>query len=316
MRSVRQDNSRCARLRSSTAACGKCIAACPVAAVDVTTSVRIDSRACTNCGSCVAACPTEALRWDAPLSFGRILARVARRERSVIGCTASTTPGRIDAGDCLGWLGEEHLCALTSVALSSLQIDLSLCAACRNAHVAEALERRVESAQRRGGLPVRDRIILVTEAGRCWPDADAVDRRQLFGLWREFVHPELDGFPVENDFPLTYGRKALPEKRKILKWVADRHGDAVAGSMSSSYHGRLEIGSACDGCGACVAVCPCAALEQQDEDGPPVAVSSRCVACGACELFCSASAIRVPGAEERNPLPERPRTRFRKEESR
>ena len=232
------------------------------------------------------------------MTFGRMLARVARRSRSVIGCSKTATTGRLDAGDCLGWLGEEHLCALATVAESGVQLDLTLCAACRNGHVRRELEDRLRSAQRRSGLPVCDRIILVGDPERCWQDAGFVDRRELFGLWKEVARPGLSDFPKDNPYPLTHRRQVLPDRRNMLQWVAGRHEEAVAASIGDNYRGRVEIGSECERCGACVAVCPCAALQQQDDDSPPTLIPWRCVTCGACESFCANTAIRLRIIEE------------------
>ena len=44
---------------------GKCVAACPLGAIDVKgEALAIDHRACDGCGKCVEACPTEALVLD------------------------------------------------------------------------------------------------------------------------------------------------------------------------------------------------------------------------------------------------------------
>jgi len=293
MSNIESDSSRCARLRSGSQACDHCVSSCPNNAIAVETSVVVDTASCMECGCCVASCPTEALRFRGSKPFGRLVAMAARRSRCVLGCRKSTVQGHLDAGPCLGWLSEEELCALGSVAREGMQLDLTQCEKCENAHIPAILEERLTQAAGKTGLPVLEMILAVRDPGKIWQSCNTVGRRQFFKFWKEMLEPELEGFPTGNPPQLSYGQQVLPLKRQILQWLAEKHGQEFKTCISNNYFSTIEVSDACDGCGSCEAVCPSGALEQADEDSPPAITPAKCVGCGACEPFCDASAIRL-----------------------
>lgn len=293
MSHIRKNNSRCARLRTSTDACGRCLLECPAGAVGIEDSIEIDPLACTDCGRCASVCPSGALHWEPPVRFGRILGHVARRTHSVIGCTKSTTPGRLDAGNCLGWLTEEHLCALAVACGTRVQVDLTQCGMCPNGHVRGRLADSLARAREHSRLPLGNRIDLIVRSEDCWQDADCIDRRRLFALWKEIAEPHLPGFPATESDPPAHREKALPERRKIIQWVARQCNGNVASAVAMNYYGNVDIDSACETCGACTAACPCGALSVSDADTWPAFKPSQCVGCGACQAFCDNAAITV-----------------------
>lgn len=290
---IRKDDSRCARLRTSTEACGRCLAECSTGALEVADRIEVDASTCTHCGRCASVCPSGAISWEPPVQFGRMLAHVARPTHSVIGCTKSTTPGRLDAGACLGWLTEEHLCALATACTVKVQLDLTQCEQCINGHILNRLGNSLRRAEQNSRLPVRSRVALVVRSEDRWQDADCMDRRRLFSLWRNILQPQPDGFPALDCGPSAHRDKALPARRRILQWVADRNNGAVASAIAMNYYGSVDIDCACETCGACAAACPSGALDMADDRPSPRFDPARCTGCGACEAFCSHAAITV-----------------------
>lgn len=300
MSCIRSDSSRCARLRSDSSACGRCVASCPQEAISVMDSILIDRTACLECGCCAAVCPNGALHWDAPMGFGRMVARVGRRKESVIGCDRSALATHLDAGACLGWLAEEHLCALTVSAKQGVQLDLTQCGQCPGGYVAEILRSRIASATQGTGLPVSERVQLVKDPEELWRNADGVGRRQFLKIWKEFAMAEPEGFPHVEFCAHVQRDEVLPPMREIVEWVAAQCGDDVRQRIERHFSGQVQILDNCEGCGACDAVCPTGALDEQEDGEKPVFLPSRCTECGACEAFCSESAILVN--PNRNPL--------------
>lgn len=230
------------------------------------------------------------------MRFGGILASVLRRKSPVIGCRQSTSPGRLDAGVCLGWLCEEHFCALASVVQRPVQLDLTHCCDCDNAHVPEALRRRLQAAQDHSLLPVLECIHPITDPDSLTAAGACIGRRTFLGLWRAqsgFGMPEL---PAADEQPAAGAVQRSPHRRRLLQWVGDRATPEVRKALACHFHGRVTLSKECNACGDCVAVCPTGALTQSAEDEPPQFTPANCVSCRACECFCPEDAITVDTA--------------------
>jgi ferredoxin len=57
----------------------------------------------------------------------------------------------------------------------------------------------------------------------------------------------------------------------------------------------------CTGCGACIDICPVAALTLGD--GPAKVDENWCIGCGVCALKCDFDAVRIIYRKDQNPVP-------------
>ncbi len=74
--------------------CGACVELCPLSALDLDRTPRVDHDSCDDCGACVAPCPSEALRMiGKPMTVAEVVSEVLRDrpfyERSGGGVTLS-----------------------------------------------------------------------------------------------------------------------------------------------------------------------------------------------------------------------------------
>jgi ferredoxin len=259
------------------ARCRRCVEACPSGAWLIDDAVLgLDSNACDGCGLCVPACPTAAIsipRADpVPASDDPATALLA--------CGDAVVQGGRGVARCLNAFGSRDVAGLAARGVTRLVVARGACDTCRlgpgrawDDAVAEVIRLQNDRGQRA--------ISVVAASPQSWVAARdralRPSRRDLFAALRS-------------------GRaSASPGDDAVSMPAAAR---LPGGGSAETLHPYFPVIAAdlCDGCDACVKLCPHDVL-RQEETPPNTAVyiieASRCSGCDLCIDVCEAGAIAV-----------------------
>lgn len=287
----------CRNARTTQGGCAACADACPAGAIAMAAGApELDPLACKGCGVCVPVCPTGA---------------VASRESA--GLLPSLGDGPLAMVACAAVSGSE----VTVPCLAALDAETVAAAAVGRTLVLTAPEEAACGACPVGGHPRLNRLVLQAEqvlqafglSGRirlaygeeARAEANQMDRRQFLSLGRlgflsaasALVKPEprqvvLQELPTRAPAP----RRRLVEAVRRQEASLPEGAAAVAGHFS----GVTAAAAGCDGCEACIRVCPTGALMLQ----PAAAHSDHlqftaesCMACGLCMDACPKGVLQL-----------------------
>ncbi len=272
------DSAACVLTASPLARCRACVDACPHEAwVLDDDSLGLDEAACDGCGVCRPACPEGAiaLPLDLPLreeGDGRVTLFLA--------CDYSDIPRASPRVACVHAVGLRDLRKLADVGLQQISVTRPDCEFCSRVqhHTLEAALAVFNALRRtRGQTVIRFERCPAEEwqeksaASRPWqPRVDAA-RRQFLGL---FVAGN-DGADPARVTPNTTTRPEAP-------------------ALLYANVPRIDT-SRCNGCDACVRICPHGTLALIDSGRDPAYVidASQCTGCGLCKDVCDQDAIAV-----------------------
>lgn len=270
------DESRCSRARLARASCRACVDACHRAALDVVADgVEAEPGLCDDCGLCAAACPTGAIAIGAgPLD------PVRRRGPTAFVACAAGGAGAAAGPRCTHAIDWRAVAALHDQGVREIVVAVGDCERCergRAARIDDAVAR-IDAAMRSRGRPG---ILL---------------RRVDAATWRRRADVA------------ARGAARLLERRAFLRRVLVP-GDARAGrgappggvlggpSGGAAVHAHVPAIDAerCDGCDACVRLCPTGALAI-DATGSRIRYridASRCDGCRICTDVCVPAAVTL-----------------------
>lgn len=276
---------RCVHSRMETASCRRCVEVCPQHAWVIDDDrLGIDADACDGCRLCAAVCPEQAIvneispevrTWnDESVAF-------AACEFAGVGSSSCQLP-------CLHTISVSILVQLRREGVGRLMVARGDCPNChRNGE--DSLQQRVGDLNRllvdRGlnSFPLVDvptehwrGLLRMTESGGSL--GVTMGRRSFLRMGvAEVVDKgvgQLGMAPSDDEFAVPPGR-LIPRRRKI---------------DLSLFVPQIDPG-VCDGCDACVAICPHGAISYEDSVYRLVADS--CTGCGACVDICVKGAISV-----------------------
>lgn len=274
---VRVDASRCSRTRIVEASCRSCVGACPRNALALgEAGVQVSAERCDGCGLCAAACPTEAIA-----VAGAAIDPVRRRGASA--CVACDRSGvrREDSGPpCVHALDWRSLVRLHDQGVREIVAAVGDCDGCA-----------------RGGAPRIDEAVLRVDL--------AVRSRGRPGLSLRYA--DAPTWSHWSDGAARLAARSLDRRVFLRRWVAprrDEHRSARADRPvfgpsinAAAVHARVpSIDAArCDGCDACVRLCPTGALTQEtlDTRSRYRLDASRCDGCRICVDVCDRDAVTV-----------------------
>ena len=265
------DPDRCVHAHAEVAGCRVCVDACPRNAwVLDDEALAIDAAACNGCGLCVGRCPQNALSLDSvwpPPS--------APASAVVVSCQRA-------AGDPAGWrlpcidaLGLNHLVMLYECGVRSITLATGDCAACASgagrrlrlelARWNQVLAQRGMAAMQLTGTGAQPRV----------PDVGPGQTRRDF--FRSLLH-----VAATHEFPHHYPEDSAADV--VLPPAAP--GDLVL------FAPRIDS-ARCDGCDACIRICPHGALELTPAADAYRIRADACNGCALCRDVCEREAIEV-----------------------
>lgn len=265
------DPERCVHAHAEVASCRVCVDACPRNAwVLDDEALAIDAAACNGCGLCVGRCPQNALSLDSvwPPPSAPVAAIVVSCRRAAGAPAAWRLP-------CVDALGLNHLVMLYQSGVRSIALLTGDCAACP----AGAGERlRLDLARWNQVLAQRGLAAMQLAGPGAQPGAPGAGpgqtRRDFF---RSLLH--------------VVASRELPQHWPEAGAVDDVLPPAGAGDLVL-FAPRIDP-ARCDGCDACVRICPHGALELAPSADAYRIRADACNGCGLCADVCEREAIEV-----------------------
>lgn len=247
----------CVLNRLAASRCSACVEACPTRALGAGPegALALVADDCTGCAGCAAACPAGAIAVAGAAPPPK--AQPDRAGRVLLVC-----PQR-GGGTCLQALGLEALARLWRDGVRHIALAVGDCAACANGATLrfEALLAAFNALLADRGMrvlcaaPATDECRLARLDAAERPDA----RRRAFLA------------------PLLASPEALPALREVQEAGAGRPGRRFAFAPAIDP-------AACSGCGACVNLCPAAAMTLINTGRHDAAYEIRPEACTGCRL--------------------------------
>ncbi len=312
---LRFDAAACLPARYPGCACGVCVSACPVGAIELEAGAPVASgEACIGCGQCVAACPTAALEVDGfalpselPVGPGALFIdcwRVPPAE-SPEGAWRVPCLGGLDAGWLLALFDRLDERGARPIRL----LDRGACQNCpagggiENFHAALDEVRELLSAcgVDPAVLPASTFQAARQALAPSIPTAASavpIERRQFFRSLLGGAARTLDAanaaVAVPADEPLR--REILPLANLRIATALDNIARRRGRSAPPRALPQLSVAD-CAAHGVCARVCPTGALQRSEAaNGSSAELRFRaalCIGCGQCVRVCPDGALRL-----------------------
>jgi len=308
----------CLTVRGGGGAAARCTRLCPAGAIVVEPpegrrpGPRVEAGRCDGCGLCAGACPTGALEAASgagardPGAGLAAAVRAATRpgEDLWLRCKRSpeaagdhrlgTAPAAVEV-PCLGALAEAVLLEAVAGGAGAVRLDDRACGGC---------SRRKGMALAR--LTVRRARRLASLFGHSTPirfsHVPGSSRRGALRSRRSFLFLDASPQRLPAEPAVLPDLRRTPADRRLLAAALSRLGEPAACVLPAGAASLWAVfaSPACDGCGACAALCPTEALELR-EDAAGATLLHRplwCTGCGACIDRCPREALAP-----RDPVP-------------
>jgi Pyruvate/2-oxoacid:ferredoxin oxidoreductase delta subunit len=271
---------RCVHSLCETASCSHCVQACPAGAWHLNDDgLFLDTVRCDGCGLCAAACTQEALQ----IPVSALVIERAGLRMALAACERAVSGGGAGVLPCVHAMGLRGLARLAAQGVDAIFLCVGDCHGCSRAGA-----RRVEEDLRVLNRILRSRqlppLLSETVAERIWigwrgghraDSAVSTERRRfLFNSVREIAR-------LARVLPETEERE-LPRPASAM---LERRGTGLA-----EWRPQLDVGR-CDGCDACMRLCPTDALQHETTAGVYRVFPDACTGCRLCSDACSAQAI-------------------------
>ena len=284
------DSEACVHALLEQAQCQSCVQACPRQAwVLDEDSLGLDIEACDGCGLCTPACPTGALHIHLPWvvrSLGGNLIALFACERSPVDAGTAGIP-------CIHALGMRQLLLLHTSGIRYLMVSCGECDGCernRGQRIQERLEQLngLLADRRQPGMKMLERSPEVWK--KIYRTDEMLTRGTRLGR-REFLG---GGAEQLREQILVLDPFNRPECRTLPP--GELLPDTADGETSWPWMPTLDP-RRCEGCDACMRLCPTQALrlvtETEGEEACYELDAARCNGCGICSSVCESDAIGV-----------------------
>lgn len=271
---------RCVHSLCETASCSQCVQACPIGAWQLNDDgLFLDTTRCDGCGLCAAACTQEALQMP-----GRALViERAGLRMALAACERAVSGGGAGVLPCVHAIGLRALARFAAQGVDAIFLCLGDCRGCSRAGARRIEEdlRVLNRILRSRKLPpllsesLAERVWIGWRGGRRADNAVSTERRRfLFNSVREVAR-------LARVLPET----EEPDLPRPASAMLERRGTGLA-----EWRPQLD-GGRCDGCDACVRLCPTRALQHETTAGVYRVLPDACTGCGLCSDVCGAQAI-------------------------
>jgi ferredoxin len=265
------DPDRCVHAHAEVAACRGCVDACPRNAwVLDDEALAIDAAACNGCGLCVGRCPQNALSldsvWPPPSAPASAL---------VVSCQRAASDPDGWRLPCVDALGLNHLVMLYQSGVRSIALLTGDCTACPTG---SGRRLRLDLARWNQVLAQRGLAAMRLSGPGAQPatrDAGPGQSRREF--FRSLLH--------------VVASRELPQRYPDASAVEDVLPPAGPGDLVL-FSPRIDP-TRCDGCDACVRICPHRALQLAPAADAYGIRADACNGCGLCADVCQRDAIEV-----------------------
>lgn len=295
---------RCVHSRCEVSTCTCCVDSCPRDAwVLDDDSLKIDTHACDGCGLCVGACPESALATDLAPAL-----RLLEDKKTLLLACEVIAGGKSTVGviPCLHAINMAQLLGYWREGYIQILSSREHCQTCPRypktdlfreqvARLNSLLASRSQATLRHAELNFEiwshyRKTMPLVQAEVVEPVARREFLRKAITLATESTLNPLDGSGSSSD-ALDPWPSQLPE--------ADATLDAIF-----PYVPQLDA-LRCNGCNACVRLCPHEALQlEQDPDSKQAIayhiLAERCTGCGLCEDACDRNAVAVKSMQQQD----------------
>lgn len=272
------------------ASCQACVDACPSNAwILGEESLGLDTQACDGCGLCVPACPTGALH----IEFPWVIRHFGGKALALFACEQSGLDTGTGIMPCIHALGTRQLMVLHTAGINSLLVSEGSCDSCSLGQ-GERLTDRIYQLNRllvqRNLVPIK----LLSYSNAVWQKIRAQEEVISKGTLlqrRAFLGGATSSHNLQQQLvvldPLNRSEcQTLPPGTLLTE------PEVAHSSYIWPWAPQLEPGN-CNGCNACIKLCPTDALTQVDEDeGSRYQVQAQhCTGCNICADVCTEDAI-------------------------
>ncbi|MCW8929062.1 MAG: 4Fe-4S binding protein [Gammaproteobacteria bacterium] len=284
------DAESCVHSLCNTTDCHACVDACPSQAwILDDDSLGLDIEACDGCGLCVPACPSGALH----VHFPWVTRQLGSRMIALFACDKSGINENNGILPCIHALGLRQLLQLYNSGVQHLLLATAACKACSRLQN-ESLYQRVERLNQLLDEHKKPPIIIMQRSNDVWKKVFRTDetvcrgtqvsRRDFLSGGGKQIHQQLLIIDPLNhsEFQTIPPGKLLPdlgETKAHWPWTP-----------------RLDE-SKCNGCNACIKLCPTNALSliQTDDNSSKLYELNpqNCTGCGICTAVCESDAISI-----------------------
>ncbi len=318
----------CLRVASGRAdVCDRCLAACPVDALEISDKTVKITDDCIKCGLCLSACPTEAIQQPREMSkqlYDKIVRIASAYERCYVTCTRAL--GRTPKDNevvlpCVGVMTAElWFSLLVDYDNIFVYLPVGVCDRCRTTTGEAAYTEHISRAEEWSGYEVGievDEDALVHEQTRAYKRGQFVQsmartaaRTAVAGAAPTLLGAKLVAERIKhhtkkiNDMQRALeeavGAKTAQNRRHILTQSRKLMLSTVQESPQLASVFRLKV-PVCDSwlcsmCGDCVRACPLHACSL-DAGGHFSVEPAYCVGCGACAQVCEDEALTMELAD-------------------
>jgi len=284
------DADACVHAQAETADCSACVEACPKGAWILDEDILgLDTEACDGCGLCVPQCPTGALHISMPWvvrPLGGNLVALFACERSGVTVQEGVLP-------CVHALGLRQLLLLYSAGIHYLLLskgDCRTCDRCAGGRLDSRLDRLAMALTERHHPPMKALERSSSVWTKMYRSEEVIPRGTRLGR-REFLR---HGTTRLRDQMVVLDPLNHPESRTLPP--GELLPDAEDRALHWPWVPVIDT-QACDGCDACIRLCPTDALSlrtgENEEPGCYHLEPAACTGCGICISTCEQKAVSV-----------------------
>ncbi len=317
----------CVHSQNIRSDCQLCVDSCPSNAwILDQNSLGMDVNACDGCGLCIPACPSGAIHSEFPWITRQLGARMV----ALFACEHNSIPKSSDTLACIHSLGIRQILQIYNSGIEHLLLSIGNCQSCPHYHSSDNFFSRLEEVNTLLMERNKNQLKIMQRSAKVWLKLLKTDpvisrgtqlsRRDFFrGGGRQLREQLLILDPLNgSEFRSIPPGQLLPEStRENLHWP---------------WVPRISK-QKCNGCDACIRLCPVGALQysrqqpdpdhlsheainpsndffsephfdkqlnQNTDNGLYVIKPENCTGCGICSSACETAAISIESYAEFN----------------